>query len=338
MKMESSTEEKKLTISPSRSDSQISDIDSIISSDEEVLEAWTGDLEMINVKSRGEAFCDCHKKGREKECFCGEEDTYFDWTWDDGSKSTASYIKEGDREVMFHIDYSGGTAAVRGNVKMHKDQYYWEIKMTTPVYGTDMMVGVCTTDVDLNKCRQVFCSMIGQDGDSWGLSYTGHIQHKKTKQCYASKFGQGSIVGVHLDMWHGTLSFYKNRKPLGIAYTGLQGKVLYPIVSSTAARSGMKIIRSCSFPTSLQFMCCQVLRKAIPSHLDVLSAVILPPGLKEFLKNNVQWLLQPFPPAGSVNTKTRKRAHWSCEEDEEGPGPSHSPSKRSKYAVLLEDD
>lgn len=46
---------------------------------------------------------------------------------------------------MFHIDYSGGTAAVRGDTKLHKDQYYWEIKMTTPVYGTDMVgpVGKC---------------------------------------------------------------------------------------------------------------------------------------------------------------------------------------------------
>ena len=64
--------------------------------------------------------------------------TDFDWTWDEDSKSAASYLK-GDREVVFHMDYSGGTAAVRGNVKMHKDQYYWEIKMTTPVYGTDMV-------------------------------------------------------------------------------------------------------------------------------------------------------------------------------------------------------
>ena len=74
-------------------------------------------------------------------CLC----TDFDWTWDEGSKSAATYIKEGEREVMFHIDYSGGTAAVRGNIKMHKDQYYWEIKMTTPVYGTDM---VCIGDLD----------------------------------------------------------------------------------------------------------------------------------------------------------------------------------------------
>lgn len=291
-----------------------SESEGILSSDDEPI--------MINVKSKGEAFCDCHKRGREKECVCGEEDTCFDWTWDDASKSHASVIKGGDREVMFHIDYSAGTAAVRGNLKMHKDQYYWEIKMTTPVYGTDMMVGVCKTDMDLNKCRRVFCSMIGQDEDSWGLSYTGHIQHKMTKRSYSSKFGQGSIVGVHLDMWHGTLSFYKNRKPLGIAFTGLQGKMLYPVVSSTAARSGMRIIRCCSFPTSLQFMCCQALRRVIPSHLDVLSAVVLPPGLKDFLKNNVQWLLQQFPSCIAAKPAPKKRTHSDTEDTGEEAGPS----------------
>lgn len=70
--MDSGTEEKQQSISPNRSDSQTSDIDSVISSDEET---WAQELEMINVKSKGESFCDCHKKGREKECVCGEEDT-----------------------------------------------------------------------------------------------------------------------------------------------------------------------------------------------------------------------------------------------------------------------
>ena len=115
----------------------------------------------------------------------------------------------------------------------------------------------------------------------------------------------------------------------GIAYTGLHGKVLYPIVSSTAARSGMKIIRCCSFPTSLQFMCCQVLRKAIPSHLDVLTAVILPPGLKDFLKNNVQWLLQPFPSPGPVTIRKRT---LSVDSDKDSPGQS----KRSKDDITKE--
>lgn len=78
------------------------------------------------------------------------------------------------------------------------------------------MIGVCTGDLDLDHCRHVFCSMIGLDSNSWGISYTGQTQHKQLKESYSSKFGQGAIIGVHLDMWHGTLSFYKNRKPLGV--------------------------------------------------------------------------------------------------------------------------
>ncbi|KAK3090883.1 hypothetical protein FSP39_015464, partial [Pinctada imbricata] len=245
----------------------------------------------------------------------------FEWVWDEASKSAASFIKEDMRGVMFHIDYSCGTAAVRGTMPMKSDQYFWEIKMTTPVYGTDMMVGVCTADLDLNKCRHGFCSMLGQGSDSWGLSYTGIIQHKQLKQPYTAKFGQGSIIGVHLDMWLGNLSFYLNHRPIGIAFRGLQGKTLFPVVSSTAARSGMKVICNSSFPTSLQFMCCQMLRKCIPRHLDVLKVVSLPPGLRDFLENNVRWLLQPCPPQGPPKEKNRKRTLDHSKSDE-GPGPS----------------
>lgn len=65
---------------------------------------------------------------------------------------------------------------------------------------------------------------------------------------------------------------------VGIAFQGLQGKKLYPMVSSTAAQSGMKLIQAVSFSTSLQFMCCQVLRRLVPLHQDVCDALILPPG------------------------------------------------------------
>ena len=63
----------------------------------------------------------------------------FEWIWDNPSKSAASFLKHDQREVVFHVDYSCGTAAVRGSQSMCEDQYYWEVKMTTPVYGTDMV-------------------------------------------------------------------------------------------------------------------------------------------------------------------------------------------------------
>ena len=79
----------------------------------------------------------------------------------------------------------------------------------------------------------------------------------------------------------------------GVAYSGLAGKTLYPMVASTAARTAMKVIKACSFQTSLQFLCCQALRKLIPSDQNVVDAIDLPPGLRAFLDNNLSWLLRP---------------------------------------------
>ena len=117
---------------------------------------------------------------------------------------------------------------------------------------------------------------------------------------------------------------------VGIAYRGLQGKQLYPVVSSTAARSGMKVIKCRSFKTSLQFMCCQVLRTVIPRHLDVLKVIHMPPGLREFLENNMSWLLQPSPvevatPSASysdLHGRATKRKFSSSDDDCDGPSTS----------------
>ena len=47
---------------------------------------------------------------------------------------------EKNLEVKFHPGYSTGTAAIRGNKLMSKgNHHYWEIKMVTPVYGTDVV-------------------------------------------------------------------------------------------------------------------------------------------------------------------------------------------------------
>lgn len=134
----------------------------------------------------------------------------FDWVWDTNSRSTATLLSCENRKVSFHSEYSCGTAAVRGSKELAEGQHFWEIKMTSPVYGTDMvardlrlnnrhirlkpkaekcqthlltenfpsaqMVGIGTSDVNLDKYRHTFCSLLGKDPDSWGLSYTGKIE------------------------------------------------------------------------------------------------------------------------------------------------------------------
>lgn len=290
---------------------------------------------------KGESFCSCfviseNTPGgyRYLDCGCGEDGIGVEWHWDRMNKSSAAEVLVDGKSVRFHVNYSCGTAAVKGDMPMTDGQYFWEIKMTAPVYGTDMMIGIGTDDVDLDAYSLSFCSMLGRNSDSWGFSYMGNAHHKGNSLRYGARFGQGSIIGVYLDMWHGTLSFYKNRKPLGIAFQGLQGKKVYPMVSSTAAQSGMKLIQAVSFNTSLQFMCCQVLRNLVPLHQDVCDALVLPPGLRDFLANNLSWLLQPcLPPdkeepadlgrdgeeeAGSPASTVDLDSDSDTEEEEEG--------------------
>lgn len=35
-------------------------------------------------------------------------------------------------------------------------------------------------------------------------------------RAYTHPFTQGDIIGVHVDLWSGTLEYYLNRKPLGM--------------------------------------------------------------------------------------------------------------------------
>lgn len=77
------------------------------------------------------------------------------------------------------------------------------------------MVGVGTANAELHNANEDFCSLLGQDQESWGFSYRGYLQHDGKTCKYGTTFGQGNLVGIHLDTWTGTLQFFINRKPLG---------------------------------------------------------------------------------------------------------------------------
>lgn len=48
-------------------------------------------------------------------------------------------ILNDNMEVRFNKKYSNGTAVVRCTEPMSNHQYYWEVKMNYPVYGTDIV-------------------------------------------------------------------------------------------------------------------------------------------------------------------------------------------------------
>lgn len=252
------------------------------------------------IEVQPESFCSCKVSdvvGERLLCSCGEELSVHEWAWDNSVQTCASRLIVDGREVHFHPGYSSGTAAVRGDMPcVAGSEYYWEIKVLTLLYGTDVMVGVCTDKVDLDTAQLNFRSLLGSDEESWGFSYRGYIQHKGKMQPYGPPYGRGSIIGVHLDMWKGTLQFYLNRKPLGTAFTSLQGRTLYPALSSTAAKSAMKVIYSSSFPSTLQLLCL----KSVSSNSGMMKMLKTVPYLKSQIENEYWWLTPPEGSAGSV--------------------------------------
>jgi len=215
----------------------------------------------------------------------------FAWKWDENKKSDDVVICSDGREAYFHPDYSCGTSAVRGtNPLIGGWEHYWEIKMASAVYGTDMMIGVGTEDVDLNRYKSQFCSMLGRDSESWGLSYFGTFQNEGKMKEYTEKFDRGTVIGVHLDMWQGTLSYFKNGSLLGVAAKDLKGKNLYPIIASTAARTRMKLECSLSTVFSLQYLCVKEISKHIPHTSEAVACLPLPRGLKLYVNQHLRWL------------------------------------------------
>ncbi|RZC42891.1 SPRY domain-containing SOCS box protein 3, partial [Asbolus verrucosus] len=220
------------------------------------------------------------------QCNCGDSGIY-NWIWEK-QEDTCALLSKDSREVTFHPVYSSGTAALRGSKPFMKNHHhFWEMKMLSNLYGTDVMVGVGTSAIIFAEWRYRFFSLLGFDKQSWGYSYNGTVQHDNITRCYGSKFGLGSLIGVHLDMCKGTLEYYLNRKPLGVAFKGLKTYELYPMICSTAAQSAMKMTCATSIEPSLQLSCLQCIVKH-PQLYDQFKTI---PGLARIYESKFFWML-----------------------------------------------
>lgn len=197
-------------------------------------------------------------------CSCGEEEVRpQSWCWQ-SSQGTVVLSNE-NREILFHPVYSSGTACVIGTERLKPNMhYYWEMKILTYLYGTDVMFGIGTRRIsELEDTRYQFVSLLGSTKDSWGISYHGDILHNGLAWAYTKPFSLGSLVGISLDMCSGTMEFYINRKPLGMAFSNIRKNnyELYPMITSTAAKSAIRMTCSLELLPSLQLNCLHVVKK-----------------------------------------------------------------------------
>ena len=99
----------------------------------------------------------------------------------------------------------------------------WEIRVNQSATAY-IFIGVATSAADLN-------TFLGGCMNGWGFIGEQALYHNREKvKVYGEPFTTGDLIGVTLDLNVGTLSFTKNRKPLGVAFEKIYGD-LYPAVA-----------------------------------------------------------------------------------------------------------
>ncbi|XP_017121837.2 SPRY domain-containing SOCS box protein 3 [Drosophila elegans] len=201
------------------------------------------------------------------------------WLWDSNGQSDALIAGE---DIVFHPTRSRGTAMVRGNRSLEPGMvHYWEMLAISPLVGSDVMFGIGMQSVDLTQHEFKYVSALGSDDYSWGISYSGNIQHCAKQSSYGQNFSQGCLIGVCLDRSRGHLEFYLNRRSLGVAFTNVPVDPtvhIYPMVCSTSFRTVIRLINSTSVPDTLLLRSFQTLSIQKPEQLFILRQI---PGLWE---------------------------------------------------------
>jgi len=216
--------------------------------------------------------------------------------WNPNDRSLNIFVKEEDPMTFHRHPVAQSTDCIRGQVGYTRGLHVWEISWSTRQRGTHAVVGVATKDAPLHS--NGYQSLVGSTTESWGWDLgRNKIYHdfkNQTGVTYPTlsnpdePFVVPDSFLVVLDMDEGTLSFVVNGQYLGVAFTGLKGKKLYPIVSAVWGHCEVAIRYIGGLdpePLPLKDLCRRIIRKEIgPKRLHRLRAELnLPTALKNYL-------------------------------------------------------
>ena len=217
------------------------------------------------------------------------------WTWDRKEKSPE--VRLFGQTVHFHPNWSNGSAGVRGSRILNNTRYYWEVKISHRIFGTSMMVGIGTWKARLHA--DAFLNLLGEDNSGWGLSHKGLLWHGGKWRPYTKPFkeNESTVIGILFDGVAGTVTYYKDGKNLGVAFTDLDKvtESLYPIVCSTAAKTEMTLGVMRREFTSLQDRCRAAIIRHIKKEPDLVD-LGLPTPLMHYLLEGMRQIPKFIPP------------------------------------------
>ncbi|XP_043935536.1 SPRY domain-containing SOCS box protein 2 [Protopterus annectens] len=187
------------------------------------------------------------------------------------------------------------TDCVRGRVGYTHGLHAWEITWPKEQRGTHAVVGVATSEAPLHV--DCYTALVGSNSESWGWDIVQKELHHESKVQptvpYPQSWGapDSGVVPdtllVVLDMDDGTLGYVISGKYMGVAFHGLKGKTLYPIISAVWGQCEVRIRYVgglTSEPHSLTHLCRQSIHNALKEPcLQNIEKLPLPTAMKRYL-------------------------------------------------------
>ncbi|XP_064008819.1 SPRY domain-containing SOCS box protein 4 isoform X2 [Pogoniulus pusillus] len=216
--------------------------------------------------------------------------------WNNEDRSLNIFVKEDDKLTFHRHPVAQSTDCIRGKVGYTRGLHVWQIHWPTRQRGTHAVVGVSTAEAPLHSVG--YTSLVGSNSESWGWDLgRNKLYHNCKNQPGVTypvflepdeSFVLPDSLLVVLDMDEGTLSFMVDGQYLGVAFRGLKGKKLYPIVSAVWGHCEitMRYINGLDpEPLPLMDLCRRSIRFALGrDRLHDIEILPLPLSLKNYLQ------------------------------------------------------
>lgn len=215
--------------------------------------------------------------------------------WNADDRSLNIFVKDDDKMTFHRHPVAQSTDCIRGKVGYTRGLHVWEITWSTRQRGTHAVVGIATIDAPLHCVG--YQSLVGSNSDSWGWDLGRNKLYHDVKNFPGVTYptllnsDENFVVPdtflVVLDMDEGTLSFVVEGQYLGVAFRGLKGKKLYPIVSAVWGHCEitMRYIGGLDpEPLPLTDICRRVIRQHLgKNRLQEIHRLPLPTSVKNYL-------------------------------------------------------
>jgi len=222
-------------------------------------------------------------------------DSQLKHSWNPDDRSLNIFVKDDDKLTFHRHPVAQSTDCIRGKVGYTRGLHVWEIHWSTRQRGTHAVVGVATEYAPLHSVG--YQSLIGSSTESWGWDLGRNKLYHDVKNTpgttYPTMLGtdENFVVPdsflVVLDMDDGTMSFVVEGQYLGVAFRGLKGKKLYPVVSAVWGHCEITIRYIGGLdpePLPLMDLCRRTIRQRIgKDRLCRIDELNLPSGIKSYL-------------------------------------------------------